>query len=126
MKDRVIAIASIAFMLFAASAKLCDMPLIAYAIALIYAVVRWKLCESGQIQVKNLPVQWMLRSFIVICCVLFAAGGGHLSSVMDKSSPIAGGIFAFFGFAFAYDIGRFFLRRLNSNLSLFLKQKRFG
>ena len=108
MKDKAIAISSIIFMLFAASAVLFDRLLFAYGIALIYAVVRWKISEQQGLVVKSDATKWALRIFVVICCVIFAAGGGSFSSAFERSNPLFQGIFALLGFSFAYDIGRYF------------------
>jgi hypothetical protein len=117
MKDKIIAVSSIGFMLFAASAVLFDRLLLAYAIALVYAIVRWKISEQNGLVVKSETAKWCVRIFIVICCVLFAAGGGHFSSIFEGRNPAMQGAFAFIGFAFAYDIGRFFSRVVKSGKS---------
>jgi|688.fasta_scaffold558342_1 hypothetical protein len=106
MKERLIAIVSIAWMLFAASAVLFDRPLFAYAIALIYAAMRWKLSEKQLLTVGSQAVLWLVRAFLVICCIIFAASGGSLGSGFEKINPIFGGVFAFIGFALAFDAGR--------------------
>ena len=108
MKDKAIAIASIAFMLIAASSVLFDRLLVAYSIALIYAIVRWKISEQQGLIVKENYVKWLLRAFIVICCVILGAGGSGFSSAFEKSSPLISGLINLLGFVFAYDIGRYF------------------
>lgn len=106
IEQKLVAVASIGLMLLASSALLYDRLLFAYAISLVYAVVRWKFAENGKILVSTVLVKWLLRCFIVISCILFAAGGGALGEYFKKYE-FGAGISALIGFAFAYDIGRF-------------------
>ncbi|MEN9879715.1 MAG: hypothetical protein RIQ55_361 [Pseudomonadota bacterium] len=107
IEKRLVAVASISFMLVASCALLFDRLIIAYAISLMYAVVRWKFAENGEMLVSNSFAKWALRCFVAICCVLFAAGGSAFGEGFRKYELVPG-IMAFVGFAFAYDIGRFF------------------
>lgn len=114
LEKKVVAIASIGAMLLASSAVLFDRLLVAYAISLAYAIVRWKLCEHGKMQVSNDLTKWALKAFIVICCFLFAAGGGAFGQMFKLKHELLPGVIAFLGFVFAYDIGRYF-KRITTN-----------
>jgi uncharacterized membrane protein len=110
LEKKIVAVVSIGAMLMASSAVLFDRLLLAYAISIAYAIVRWKFCEYGEIQVSNNLTKWILRTFVVVCCIIFAAGGGAVGEMFKLKHELLPGAIAILGFAFAYDIGRYFKR----------------
>lgn len=102
------ALISIFIMFLVAQALFYDVLVLAYGVAILYSIVRWKLAENNCITVPNTVIKWLFKAIFLYWGIMFGAGGNHYSTIIGTKSPIAGIILNIVGFLFVYDILRFF------------------